>query len=341
MMLARQHQQQASSDHESQFAHNCTQPFNENACAIKCNLKVDAINAAPAAVQAMLHQSVSDNTKRAYRADMAHYASTQRCLPTTPEDFAEYLVEMAGKYAVATIQRRLIAVSKAHKALGYDDPVKSELVRATLRGIRRVYGVKQRQATALLRDDLFAVLSKLGNRPKDIRDRALLLLGFTTAMRRSELAGLEISDLEFVTKGLLVHLRHSKTDQEGQGRMIAVPFGRTRHCAIQAIQAWISLADIHEGALFRGIDKHGHISNQRVSGEAVSCVVKSRLAEAGYDPAFYSGHSLRAGFATSAAQAGASSYKIRQTTGHKSEASLNRYIRDTDLFNDAAITRVL
>lgn len=272
---------------------------------------------------------------------MAHYASTQRSVPTTPEDFAEYLVEMASKYAVATIQRRLIAVSKAHKALGYDDPAKSELVRATMQGIRRSYSVKQRQATALLRDDLFAVLSKLGNRPKDIRDRALLLLGFTTAMRRSELANLDFEDLEFVPKGLLVHLRQSKTDQEGQGRMIAVPFGRTRHCAVQAIQAWIRLADICEGALFRSIDKHGHISNQRVSGEAISTVVKSRMAEAGYDPAHYSGHSLRAGFATSAAQAGASSYKIRQTTGHKSETSLNRYIRDTDLFNDAAITRVL
>lgn len=341
MMFARHHQALVSNDHDSQIAINCTEPFDENACAINCNPRVDAINAAPAAVQAILHQSVSDNTKRAYRADMAHYASTQRSLPITPEGFAEYLVEMAGKYAVATIQRRLIAVSKAHKALGYDDPAKSELVRATMRGIRRSYGVKQRQATALLRDDLFAVLSKLGNRPKDIRDRALLLLGFTTAMRRSELANLDFADLGFVTKGLLVHLRQSKTDQEGQGRMIAVPFGRTRHCAVQAIQAWISLADIHEGALFRGIDKHGHISNQRVSGEAVSTVVKSRIAEAGYDPAHYSGHSLRAGFATSAAQAGASSYKIRQTTGHKSETSLNRYIRDTDLFNDAAITRVL
>lgn len=340
-MLARHHQELASNDHDSQIAINCTHPFDENACVINCNLRVDAINAAPAAVQAVLHQSVSDNTKRAYRADMAHYASTQRYLPTTPEGFAEYLVEMAGKYAVATIQRRLIAVSKAHKALGYDDPAKSELVRATMRGIRRSYCVKQRQATALLRDDLFAVLSKLGNRPKDIRDRALLLLGFTTAMRRSELANLDFADLEFVTKGLLVHLRHSKTDQEGQGRMIAVPFGRTRHCAVQAIQAWISLADIHEGALFLGIDKHGNISNQRISGETVSTVVKSSLAEAGYDPAHYSGHSLRAGFATSAAQAGASSYKIRQTTGHKSETSLNRYIRDTDLFNDAAITRVL
>lgn len=310
-------------------------------CAINCNLSVKAIYAAPAAVEALLQQSISENTKRAYRADMAHYASTQRRIPIVPEHVASYLVEMAGKYAVATIQRRLASVSKAHRVLGYDDPGKSELVKATIRGIRRTYGVTQRQATALMRDDLFTILAKLNSRPKDIRDRALLLLGFTTAMRRSELAALEFSDLEFVAKGLLVTLRYSKTDQERQGRKIAVPFGRTRHCAVQAIQAWINFAGIDEGALFRSINKHGHITNQRISGEAVSYVVKSRLAEAGYDPRIFSGHSLRAGFATSAALAGASSYKIRQTTGHKSEASLNRYLRDTDLFNDAAITRVL
>lgn len=323
------------------FANICTNQSERNLFAMNGSLHAQVINAAPASVQSVLHQSVSDNTKRAYRADMAHYAATQRHVPTTPESLAEYLVEMAGQYAVATIHRRLISVSKAHRALGFDDPAKSELVKATMKGIRRNYGVKQRQAKALLRDDLFAILSKLGNRPKDIRDRALLLLGFTTAMRRSELASLECSDLEFVSKGLLVHLRHSKTDQEGQGRMIAVPYGRSRHCAVQAVQTWISLAAIHEGALFRSMDKHGHISNQRISGEAVCYVVKSRITEAGYDPANFSGHSLRAGFATSAAQAGASSYKIRQTTGHKSEASLNRYIRDTDLFHDAAISHVL
>lgn len=249
---------------------------------------------------------------------------------------------MAGLYAVATIERRLASLAKAHRTRGYDDPCKAELVKSTLRGIRRSLGVRQKQATAILRDDLFAMLDQLGHqRPKDIRDRALLLLGFATAMRRSELAALNIEDIEFITRGMMVTLCRSKTDQEGQGRKIAVPFGRTRYCPVTAIKAWLELLGRTSGALFVCINKHGHILERRVSGEAVSLVVKSSIANAGYDPKPFSGHSLRAGFATSAAQAGASTYKIKQTTGHRSDSSLSRYIRDTDLFMDAAISRLL
>lgn len=239
------------------------------------------------------------------------------------------------------IERRLASLSKAHRTMGANDPCKSELVAATMRGIRRTLGTAQRQAAAILRDDLFSMVDQLGNRPKDIRDRALLLLGFATAMRRSEIAALDIADIEFITKGMLVTLRRSKTDQEGQGRKIAVPFGRTRYCPVTALKAWLEVLDQTSGPIFICINKHGHILDRRVSGEAISLVVKTRIARAGYDATLFSGHSLRAGFATSAAQAGASSYKIRQTTGHRTEASLARYVRDTDLFTDAAITRLL
>ncbi|PRD53034.1 integrase [Phyllobacterium myrsinacearum] len=272
---------------------------------------------------------------------MEHFEATNRVIPATPHDVANYLAEMAGQYAVATIQRRLASLSKAHRTLGIEDPVKSELVKSTMRGIRRMHGIAQRQAAAILRDDLFAMLDKLGDRSKDIRDRALLLLGFATAMRRSEIALLNIEDVEFVSKGVLATLRRSKTDQEAQGRKIAVPFGRTRHCPVGALKAWLDLLNQHDGPIFVRINKHGQISKSRISGEAVSFVVKTRIYDAGYDPLPFSGHSLRAGFATSAAQAGASSHKIRQTTGHRAEASLARYIRDTDLFTDAAIGRLL
>jgi len=141
--------------------------------------------------------------------------------------------------------------------------------------------------------------------------------------------------------GSQVTIRRSKTDQEAQGRTIAVPFGRTRHCPVAALKDWLVLVGCDEGPIFSFINKHGNLSCWRISGEAVSHVVKTRIAAVGYDPTLFSGHSLRAGFATSAAQAGASTHKIRQVTGHRSEASLARYIRDTDLFTDNAAARML
>ncbi|WP_273727829.1 site-specific integrase [Brucella gallinifaecis] len=296
----------------------------------------------PEAVLNLLSHSLSENTKRSYRADLAHFEDTGRTLPASPSDMASYIAEMAGHFAVATIERRLASLAKAHRTRGYDDPCKSELVKSTLRGIRRSLGTKQRQAAAILRDDLFAMLDRLSDqRPKGIRDRALLLVGFATAMRRSELAALNVEDIEFIPRGMMVNLCRSKTDQEGHGRKIAVPLGRTRHCPVTAVKAWLDVLGWSAGPIFVCINKHGHLLDRRISGEAVSLVVKMRMADAGYDPKPFSGHSLRAGFATSAAQAGASTYKIRQTTGHRTESSLSRYIRDTDLFTDAAISRLL
>lgn len=320
---------------------NCTNTRLVCPSAINCNYEL-ADFGLPSGVQDFLSQSISENTKRGYRADMEHFEATGRIIPTLSGDIASYIAEMAGHYAVATIERRLASLAKAHRSRGYDDPCKSELVKATLRGIRRTLGTKQRQAAAILRDDLFAMLDKLDDqRPKDIRDRAVLLVGFATAMRRSELASLNVEDIEFIPKGMMVTLCRSKTDQEGHGRKIAVPYGRTRHCPVAALKGWLDVIQRPSGPIFVCINKHGHMLKRRVSGEAISLVVKTRIANAGYDPKPFSGHSLRAGFATSAAQAGSSSYKIRQTTGHRSEASLSRYIRDTDLFTDAAVSRLL
>ncbi|TPN43331.1 site-specific integrase [Mesorhizobium sp. B1-1-7] len=295
----------------------------------------------PAAVQRLVTASLADASKRAYRLDIAHFEATGRRLPATPEIVAAYLAEGSQTYAVATLQRRLASISKAHRAISAEDPTKSELVRATLRGVRRTLGVKQRQAQALLRDDLFAILDRLGDRTKDVRDRAMLLLGWACALRRSELVALEVADIAFTSQGALVTIRKSKTDQEGAGREIAMPFGRARHCPIAALKRWLEFAGIEAGPIFLGMDKHGNVLPDRISGEAVSDVVKLRVSSAGYDPAVFSAHSLRSGFATSAAMAGATSYKIRQVTGHRSEAGLAPYLRTVDLFDDSAAARVL
>ena len=153
--------------------------------------------------------------------------------------------------------------------------------------------------------------------------------------------GLNCDDVERVRQGLIVTLRRSKTDQEGAGRKVGIPFGRTRHCPVLALDRWLAVSGIEAGPIFRPVDRHGRVASERLSGEAVSLIVKERVAAAGIDPAGFSGHSLRAGFATSAVQAGVSTLKIRSQTGHASDAMLARYVRDGELFVDNAAGALL
>ncbi len=297
--------------------------------------------ALPVAVRDFITNSISAATRRAYRADLASYEASGRNIPSTPATVAEFLAECAATCAVATVQRRLAAISKAHVTIGADDPTKAEIVRATMRGIRRSVGTAQREATPVLKEDLAQMLTQMGDTPKDIRDKALLLVGFAGAFRRSELVGLDVADIEHVRQGVVILLRRSKTDQEGRGRKIGIPYGRTRWCPVKSLTDWLDHAGINDGPIFRPVDRHGHIANQRLSGEAVSIVVKQRAKKAGFDPDAYSGHSLRAGLATSAAIAGVSTLSIRRTTGHASDAMLTRYVRIGDIFTDNAAAAVL
>jgi integrase len=281
-------------------------------------------------VSSLVRGSLAENTRRAYLSDLAHFESWGGAVPATDQLIASYLAAHADTSSIATLHRRVASLSKAHRALGVPNPTQSELVKAVLRGIKRSSGRPQKQAKALLRDDLLAVLDSIDDSLKDARDRALLLIGFAGGFRRSELAGLDVEDIEPV----IVHLRRSKTDQEGIGRKLGIPFGRSRHCPVAAMEQWRTRSGITQGPLFRPVDRHGAISNLRLSGEAVCLVIKERVAAAGIDPSGYSGHSLRAGLATSAAQSGVTSWKIRQQTGHASDAMLIRYIRDGELFTD-------
>lgn len=316
-------------------------------CAINCksgtssDWQHQSIGPLSEPIRHLLSHSLSANSKRAYAADLAHFRASGGDIPCTPEAVAAYLAEIADAFAVATIQRRLAAIAKAHRASGHDDPCRAEIVKATMRGIRRIRGVAQREAQALQRDDLFMVLERMGDRPIDIRDKALLLIGFAAAFRRSELVGLDREDVEHVRQGIVLDLRRSKTDQFGQGRKIAIPHGRTRWCPVRHLTDWLIHAGIEQGPIFRSINRHGHISPDRLSDEAVATIMKKRVEAAGFDPATFSGHSLRAGFATSAVIAGASTFKIRAQTGHKSDAMLGRYIRDGSLFTDNAAGAVL
>ncbi len=300
---------------------------------------INCISQTEPRVAQLIRLSVSDATRIAYRADLDHFMRWGGAIPASAEMVAAYVADFSETLEVATNQRRIAAISVAHDAGGFPNPCKSILVRSTMNGIKRLRGVAQKEAKPLLREDLFAILDVLGSSVKDARDRALLLIGFAGAFRRSELIGLDVADVEHVRQGVILHLRKSKTDQLGQGRKIGIPYARGRHCPVAAIDAWLERSGIVEGAIFRNVNRHGQIASTRLSGEGVGLVVRERHKAAGLDISGFSGHNLRAGFATSASQAGVSSFKIRQQTGHTSDAMLSRYIRAGELFaNNAAGT---
>lgn len=295
----------------------------------------------PVDVQRLISASLSEGTKRGYQHDIAQFEAWGGTIPAAPETVAAYLAELSSTHKAATIVRRVTALSKAHQAIGAPNPTKSEIVRATIRGIKRTIGTATREAKPVLREDLFQMLERMGDSTKDVRDKTLLLLGFAGAFRRSELIGLDVADIEHVRQGFVVTLRRSKTDQEGRGYKLGIPFGRSRWCPVKHLADWLAHAKIGTGPIFRGINRHGHVADQRLSGEAVSIIVKERAEAAGFDPDVYSGHSLRAGLATSAVIAGVSTLSIRRTTRHASDQMLMRYVRVGDMFTDNAAGAVL
>lgn len=284
--------------------------------------------------------SKAENTLRGYRADWRDFCGWceshgVRALPALPETVAAYIAECAGRLKVGSIQRRLNAIAEAHKAMGLESPTSAGIVRATLKGIRRTLGAGPVQKAPALTDDIRAMVEATDAGLIGARDRALILLGFAGAFRRSELVGLDIEDCTFGKDGLTVKLRRSKTDQDGAGRKVGIPYGSNPEtCPVRTVQAWIDLAALTAGPLFRAINRHGQVQPGRLSGIDVARVVKKLALRAGLDAAAYAGHSLRAGHATSAAIAGASERSIMKQTGHRSVQMVRRYIRDGSLFRE-------
>jgi integrase len=229
----------------------------------------------------------------------------------------------------------LNAIAEAHKAAGLDSPTAAGMVRNTLKGIRRTMGTATVQKSAALTDDIKAMLCATDAGLIGARDRALILLGFAGAFRRSEVVELDIEDCAFGKDGLTVTLRRSKTDQVGQGRKIGIPYGSNPEtCPVRTISAWIEAAAFGIGPLFRSINRHGQLQARRLSPADVARIVKKLAERSGMDAAKYAGHSLRAGHATSAAIAGASERSIMNQTGHRSVQMVRRYIRDGSLFRE-------
>jgi integrase len=284
-------------------------------------------------VRRLVQAATAPNTRRAYQSDLAHFLAEGGALPATPADVATYLAQFADKLAVATLARRLVAIGRAHASQGLKNPCQAELVRLTLRGIRRTYGRPQRRALALSKQDIAAICAPLGEALRDLRDRALLLVGFHGAFRRSELIAIDCKSIACSSRGIVITIPKSKTDQERKGREVAIARGGLI-CPVRALECWIEASEIVQGPVFRPISVGQTISETALSGDAVSMILKRRLADIGRESSNYSGHSLRAGFVTEAVNAGISTWKIRRQTGHSSDAMLDRYIRQVEAFSE-------
>lgn len=279
------------------------------------------------------------NTRRAYRSDWRQFsewcgAQNLAPLPAAPAVVGMYLAAHEVSLSVATLSRRLSSIAVAHRMAGHVFDSRHPAIADVMRGIRRARGSAQKAAEALTVTRLRQVLEEFGDRLADHRDRALLLVGTAAALRRSELVALDVADVAALPEGLRITIRRSKTDQEGAGAVLAV--GRTRRatCPAAAYERWLAEAGLREGAAFRAVDRHGRVGG-RLSGNAVALIVQRRVAAAGLDPALYSGHSMRAGFATSAARAGVGEFAIARQTRHADLAVLRRYVREGRLFDEA------
>ncbi len=295
----------------------------------------------------------AENTLRAYRSDWREFEDWAATVglatrPATPETVALYIADLAAQEAKAsTIARRLTSIGEAHRSARQASPTTDPVVVAVWDGIRRVHGTAVDNAAPIRVPMLARMIdampgpSEPGALPPlgSLRDQALLLIGFAGALRRSELAALEYSDLRWVDDGLVVTIRRSKTDQVGAGRRVGIPYGsRLPTCPVRATDAWCQAARIGDGRLFLPVNRGGHLSGKRLSAAAINRIVQRAVARTGTDPDPYSAHSLRAGFATYASQRGASDRAIAHQTRHRSLASLNQYIRIESAWADNAAT---
>jgi site-specific recombinase XerD len=292
-----------------------------------------------AAAAAFVRNSTAEATRKAYDYDWGAFADwcAERGtapLSATPATVAAFLATQAEQGVKgSTIARRVVAIGYAYRLVGKEPTTNSEAVKATLRGIRRAIGTARDQKAPLTADRLVDVLRTIPDTLTGKRDRALLALGFAGALRQSELVSLTIADLTETPDGIRVLIRHSKGDQEGQGQEIAIPHGN-RLRPVQALRAWLDAASITDGPIFRSIAKGGRV--QPVADRSVLNIIKMHAERAGFDPAEFSGHSLRSGFLTSGAEHGASVFKLMEVSRHKSADTLRGYIRRADQFRDHA-----
>ena len=305
-------------------------------------LPVDLSDLAARAAE-FARSSRSAATERAYRSDWTDFSGwCERAglspLPAAPATVGAYLSARTGELKVATLHRRLAAITAAHRMAGLGLDGGHPAIARVLAGIRRAYGTRQQAKTAILTEDLRRVVRALPTTLAGIRDKAVLLVGFAGAFRRSELAALDLGDISLSNAGLTITIRRSKTDQDGAGRQVGIPRARKTSvtCPVAALESWLNERTelTNSDALFLGVF-HGRLMG-RLSGQAIAEIVKRAVNRVGFDPSKFAGHSLRSGFATSAARGGADLAFIMQQTGHNSADVARRYVQAGSLLQNPA-----
>ena len=296
-----------------------------------------------------MRKSKSDNTLKSYAADWNDFTdwceANKLCpLPCKPEDIVNYINDLADNAKANTVSRRVTAISENHIAGGYQEnnPAKHVMVHNAMQAIRREKGTFQHGKAPILLETLPLLADMLsGSDLVTLRDKALLFLGFAGAFRRSELVAVQIEDLTFTTQGMVVFIPQSKGDHLGAGSEIAIPYAPQKEiCAVRAVRNWMEAAGITSGPLFRGFKRNLQPRDTQLNDKAVAEIVKKYMARLGLDPSDFAGHSLRRGFATSAAQHDLNTLEIMRQTRHKSEKMVHRYIEQGNLFKENALDKM-
>ncbi len=309
------------------------------------------INALKEETSLNLKSSKAYNTIRAYNSDFRDFElfciqNSLKSLPTKPEIISLYLTHLSTKNAkVSTIQRRLVSIKMIHKFKGHYLDTKNPSIIENIMGIKRRKGSNQIGKKPIKINDLKKIINVIDEQKKEeikkLRDRSIILVGFSGGFRRNEIVSLDYDNLEFVPEGLKINLKRSKTDQFGQGSLKGLPyFENSNYCPVVSIQKWIKISNISSGALFRRFKKGSNLSEKRLTDQSVALIIKNYLELAGIDSKNYSGHSLRSGFATSAAEAGVEERNIMAMTGHKSTEMVRRYIKEANLFKNNALNKI-
>jgi site-specific recombinase XerD len=298
-----------------------------------------------------LKSSKANNTIRAYKSDFNDFGlfcakNGFKSLPSDPKIVSLYLTYLSTKDAkISTLKRRLVSIGVIHKLKGYYLDTKHPSIIENIMGIKRRKGSIQLSKKPILISSLKKIINVIDDQNKKeikkLRDRSIILIGFSGGFRRNEIVSLDYDDLDFVPEGLKINLRRSKTDQFGEGFTKALPyFENTLYCPVLSLKKWIEISKITSGAVFRRFSKGSKLSENRLTDQTVALLIKEYLNLAGIDSKNYSGHSLRSGFATSAAESGAEERSIMAMTGHKSTEMVRRYIKEANLFKNNALKNI-
>ena len=298
-----------------------------------------------------LQSSKANNTVRAYKSDFNDFGifCTQngfKSLPSEPKIVSLYLTNLSTKDAkMSTLKRRLVSIGVIHKLKGHYLDTKHPTIIENIMGIKRRKGSVQKSKKPILINSLKIIIDAIDQQDKEeikkLRDRSIILIGFSGGFRRNEIVSLDYDDLDFVPEGLKINLKRSKTDQFGEGFMKALPyFDSPQYCPVISLKNWLDISKIISGPVFKRFIKGSKLSENRLTDQTVALIIKKYLNLVGIDSKHYSGHSLRSGFATSAAESGVEERSIMAMTGHKSTEMVRRYIKEANLFKNNALNKI-